>query len=166
MKATRNLALLPDPRKPVNVLSFRLQWRGGDKSSASLVIETLVDGAPIANFNFVATDLYQLAMSIRGSGNYQVLNCWCGIPECVGLEGGVRVHHVGDTVQWTVQMSPKVRGHHGGMQAYRFNKPQYVDAITAFAKEMAADVHGTEVVLYTRHRHIQAGGLERFVGMG
>src|SRR5512146_1680613 len=105
MKASQHLCVIgADAHNGVNVLTLRLEWAGEDKSSASLVIETLVDGEPIANFNIVATDLYQLALSTKGEGEYQILNCWCGLPECARLPGGVHVQHPDHTVQWNLEL--------------------------------------------------------------
>ena len=150
-----------DEREAINVLSFRLEWAGEDKESSSLVIETLVDGEPIANFNTVATDLYQLALSTKGDGDYQILNCWCGIPECAGLFEGIQVQHMDNAVRWRVEMTSMARGRHEPVQQFVFKKDQYVESIERFARDLSVNESGKRIVLYSSHRHIQAGGLER-----
>jgi hypothetical protein len=166
MKVPKRRSSEPVWPKKISVLNLRLQWAGEGKGAASLVIETLVDGEPIANFNFVATDLYQLALSAQSGGNYQILNCWCGLPDCVGLGGGTPVQHLNDAVRWMVRMSHKARGHRPAVQRFVFNRAQYNEEIARFVKEIVDDGPAADIVLYTKHRHIQAGGLEKLVGLG
>lgn len=170
MKASKQLCRKEaDTCNGMNALSFRLEWAGEDSSSASLVIETLVDGGAIANFSVVATDLYQLALSTLGTGEYQILNCWCGIPECAHLTGGIQVQHLGSTVRWIVGLSAMPRGRHPAVQQFVFHKRQYIEAITAFADQIAAEQEeniagsgrGRRIVMYSEHRCIQEGGIER-----
>lgn len=41
-----------------------------------------------------------LIWSVRGNGEYFILTCSCGIPECAGIYKGVEVKFVGNSVEW------------------------------------------------------------------
>ena len=173
MKASQHLCSTDStPHDGLNAISFRLEWAGEDKVCAALVIETLVD-EPIANFNIVATDLYQLALSTQGDGEYQIINCWCGLPECARLPGGIHVHHPDNLVQWEFTLSSMSRGERPAAQRYTFRKEHYVEAVMRFAKEMAAEQErqnagggrGKGIVLYSEHRYIREGGIEKALGL-
>ncbi|MBD2395164.1 hypothetical protein VKI21_18605 [Cyanobacterium aponinum UTEX 3222] len=62
----------------------------------------LVDEEPIADFSYYATSLTELKKSIEQKGNYFILTCWCGIPDCAGIDQGIQVIHSQNAVKWTI----------------------------------------------------------------
>lgn len=74
-----------------------------------VVAELRVDGEPLADFSYYATDLEELTRSLSADGEFFLLTCWCGIPECTGIGQGVEVRHQGGQVFWHVPqpLTPK-----------------------------------------------------------
>ncbi|MGI0481499.1 hypothetical protein ACN4EE_11995 [Geminocystis sp. CENA526] len=62
----------------------------------------LVDGDSIVDFFYYATSLTELKDSLENNGKYFILTCWCGVPDCAGIEQGIQVTHYQNTVTWTI----------------------------------------------------------------
>lgn len=62
----------------------------------------VVDTKAIVNFFYYATSLTQLKQSLLQDGEYFIITCWCGVPECAGIDRGIKVSHLQNTVKWTM----------------------------------------------------------------
>ena len=82
------------------------------------------------------------------------------------------MHHPDSVVQWEVALSSMSRGDRPAVQRFIFRKDQYVETIRSFVKQLSEEQDrgkgengkGRGIVLYTEHRSIQEGGLEKIFG--
>lgn len=66
----------------------------------------LVDGEPLTDFSYYGISLTELEQSLVKNGEYFIITCWCGVPECARIEQGIKVHHDKSTIKWTI-IQPK-----------------------------------------------------------
>ena len=59
-----------------------------------LLLELAVDGVPLADFSLLATDRAELARAAGEAGGFFILTCWCGVPECAGIQRPLQVTHL------------------------------------------------------------------------
>ena len=85
----------------MNVLEVSLKAYPHDGADF-VVVELRADGQPLADFSYYATDLEELTRSLGAGGEFFILTCWCGVPECTRIRHGVDVHHQGSQVFWHV----------------------------------------------------------------
>ena len=111
----------------MNVLEVSLKAYPHDGTDF-VVVELSVDGAALADFSYYATDLEELTRSLGADGEFFLLTCWCGIPECTGIGHGVDVRHQGSQVFWHVPqpLTPK---------DFTFNKSAVQATLLAFDKQ-------------------------------
>lgn len=93
----------------------------------------LVDGEPIADFSYYATSLTELKDSTIQNGNYFILTCWCGVPDCAGIEQGIQVTHNQNTVKWTIAQ-PKPH------RVFTFSADDYKTVITEGIEQIKLDL--------------------------
>ncbi len=103
-----------------------------------LWIEMLVDDRVIVDFKYYAVDLDELLRSIHSNGEFFILTCWCGVPECAGIEKGVQVNHENDFIFWKLN-EPK-------QFSFTFEHRQYeteVRKVMKQSKRLLADTKHT-----------------------
>ncbi|HEX8220722.1 MAG TPA: hypothetical protein VF914_16135 [Chloroflexia bacterium] len=114
-------------------LRIRLKLHTGfdadpDSDPSYLVAEVLVNGAPLADFSYFATDLHSLLASTKDSGEFFIITCWCGHPGCAGLRRGIEVRREPKVVYWRVlQPGPERR--------FVFEREAYDEAINNVARD-------------------------------
>ncbi|HVF99295.1 MAG TPA: hypothetical protein VND68_05620 [Chloroflexia bacterium] len=114
-------------------LRIRLKMHRGFNSDSDsdpdyLVAEVLVNGTPLADFSYYATDLHSLLGSTQDSGEFFIITCWCGDPGCAGLRRGIEVRRESKVVYWHVlQPRPERR--------FVFEREAYDEAINNVAME-------------------------------
>jgi hypothetical protein len=61
-----------------------------------------VDAEPVVDFRHyeLAADLEELQKSAEGEGEFFIITCFCGEPQCAGIQEGIKVLHQGDHVTW------------------------------------------------------------------
>lgn len=64
-----------------------------------------VDDQPLIDFAYfqLAADLMELQRSVDQSGEYFIITCSCGWPECAGIKRGIQVSHQGECITWVYQ---------------------------------------------------------------
>ena len=88
-----------------------------------LLLELAVDGVPLADFSLLATDRAELARAAGEGGEFFILTCWCGVPECVGIERPVQVEHLASgQTHWRLRDPAPAR-------EWLFDSAQYRQAI-------------------------------------
>lgn len=55
-------------------------------------------------------DLRELVKSCQLSGEFFIVTCGCGVPECAGIEDGIRVSHLPDRILWDVPIPISYEG--------------------------------------------------------
>ena len=75
----------------------------GDNSSAGVTrhyacVTLLIDGKKL--FDEYSVDMEELVKSLSTSGEYFIITCDCGIPECTGIHQGIVVTHNADQIEW------------------------------------------------------------------
>jgi hypothetical protein len=91
----------------MNQLELRLSTHDPDSDGNSyLIVEILVDRSAIVNFGGLATDLNEFERSLKLTGSFYIITCWCGDPGCAGISEAVHVQHEGTVVRWRL-VSPK-----------------------------------------------------------
>ncbi len=88
-----------------------------------LVPRVLIDGLPLVDASVYALDVGLLLQSQVRSGTFFILTCWCGVPECVGIDTGVTVRADAAAVTWDIVSPHPARG------TYRFERSAYDAAI-------------------------------------
>jgi hypothetical protein len=84
-----------------SVLDLRLEaHRELGNGSERLVIAAWVGGELLITPETVAFDVDALRASVEGDGEFWLITCWCGIPECAGVDGPVEVVHEDGAVRW------------------------------------------------------------------
>lgn len=91
--------------------------------TTSLVPRVLIDGLPLVDASVYALDVGLLLQSQVRSGTFFILTCWCGVPECVGIDTGVTVRADAAAVTWDIVSPHPARG------TYRFERSAYDAAI-------------------------------------
>ncbi|NCO73662.1 MAG: hypothetical protein GW795_15060 [Cyanobacteria bacterium] len=108
-------------------------YRFDNDDNLYFVTIILVDGKPIADFSYYATSLTELNNTLKQNGKYFILTCWCGVPDCAGIEQGIQVTHYQDTVKWTInQPSPH--------RVFTFSENDYKAVITEGIKQIKEDL--------------------------
>ena len=74
-----------------------------------LVVQISIDGEPLTDYAYYATDYIALINSIDRSGEFEIITCWCGAASCVGLRQGVFVSHEENRVIWKINEPPPRR---------------------------------------------------------
>lgn len=115
------------PKPPLNsptgqALGFDIAVLARD-GTTYLVPRVLIDGVPLVDAALYALDVGALLQSQVRSGVFFILTCWCGIPECVGIDTGIHVHTDAQEVTWHI-VSP-----HAARGTYRFERSAYDAAI-------------------------------------
>ncbi|MEH2368146.1 hypothetical protein [Nostoc sp.] len=93
-----------------------------------LVFEILVNGQRLTDFTYYAVNLEELIQSIDRDGQFYIITCWCGVPECAGVTKGVNVFHNQDLIRWTVIQPEPLR-------TLTFTKKMYENAIRTAVKQ-------------------------------
>ena len=94
-----------------------------------VIVGLTVDHTPLADFSYYATDLAELTRSLNQSGEFFILTCWCGAPECVGIGRGVLVRHEGNQIHWQI-LAPFPHNE------YIFNRDAVQDALVVLQKDI------------------------------
>ena len=84
------------------------------------VVELAVDGSPVSDFTWYATDLAALKRSVTESGEHFILTCWCGFHECAGIYSGIVVSHKGRRTRWHVSEPEPTRDFEFDTDAYGY----------------------------------------------
>jgi hypothetical protein len=86
-------------------------------------VELLVDDEPLLEyFQHYAIDLQSLVSSQYSPGDYFIITCTCGLPQCAGITKPIVVTHDGEIIQWVVKSIHPV-------ETYQFDRIQYQTAI-------------------------------------
>lgn len=93
-----------------------------------LIFEILVNGQRLTDFTYYAVNLEELIQSIDRDGQFYIITCWCGVPECAGVTKGVNVSHNQDLIRWTVTQPEPSR-------TLTFTKKMYENAIRTAVKQ-------------------------------
>jgi hypothetical protein len=94
----------------MNQLTLRLKPHGQDEQEEYLVVEVVVDGTALTDFDYYATDLPELIRSSERAGDYFILTCWCGQAECAGIRQGIHIRQEHGNIFWqVVEPAPKRR---------------------------------------------------------
>lgn len=107
-------------------------YRFDNDNNLYFVSIILVDGQPITDFSYYATSLTELKDSIKHNGNYFIITCWCGVPDCAGIEQGIKVIHHQNTVKWTMTQ-PQA-------QQFIFSTDDYKTSITQGIEQIKQDL--------------------------
>jgi hypothetical protein len=67
-----------------------------------VIVGLTVDHTSLADFSYYAIDLAELIRSLNQSGEFFILTCWCGVPECVGIGQGVLVRQEENQIHWQI----------------------------------------------------------------
>jgi hypothetical protein len=78
-------------------------------------------------------DLKQIQRTEHLSGQFLIVNCWCGSAECAGIRKGIRVTCDSKRVHWVVSDLPPQRR---STQTFYFSREQYAAAIEHGINEM------------------------------
>ncbi|WP_335194968.1 hypothetical protein [Nostoc sp.] len=93
-----------------------------------LIFEIIVNGQRLTDFTSYAVNLEELIQSIDRDGQFYIITCWCGVPECAGVTKGVNVFHNQDLISWTViQPAPS--------RTLTFSQKMYENAIRTAIKQ-------------------------------
>lgn len=74
-------------------------------------------------------DLVNLALSCQQDGEFYIINCECGVPECAGIRQGVKVTNTENHIIWKVPKQPNKLDHNAddiGFDRYTFNREQLI----------------------------------------
>ena len=116
----------------MNTLGLRLRKYDPDPGEGDifdyLVVEIKVDGEPLVDFNYYATDLIALHQSIKEPGEWEIITCWCGDLGCAGLKQGIHVRHEDERIFWKIN-EPEPR------RAFAFDKEQAMSEIKMLPKQ-------------------------------
>ncbi|MDQ3705710.1 MAG: hypothetical protein M3437_10895 [Chloroflexota bacterium] len=99
-----------------------------DSRHSYLVAEVLVNGEPLTDFSYFATDLHELLASTRNDGEFYIVTCWCRDPMCAGLRRGIEVRREPKVVYWHVS-EPKPE------RRFVFERDAYDEAIHRIGKD-------------------------------
>ena len=119
----------------MNRLELKLKAHSHSDGIDYLVLEIKVDGQLLADFECYASDLAALMRSIESNGEFFILTCWCGIPECVGIKRGVKVRHENKVTYWQVQQPEPQR-------SFVFERAAYEQTIREVVKQ------GNRLIVY------------------
>ncbi len=121
----------------MNKIELRLKAHSHNDGITYLILEIKVDGKLLTDFECYATDLDALTRSIESDGEFFIITCWCGIPECAGIKQGLKICHENNFTYWQVhQPEPK--------RAFVFEHTAYEQAIREVIKQ------GTHLIDYLR----------------
>ena len=115
--------------KPINNIEVccRLYTFPNDETQY-LGFEILVDGQPLTDFTDYALNLEAFLESITQDGQFYLITCWCGIPECAGITQGINVLHDQGLIHWIMtQPSPA--------QTLLFEPEMYARTVDAAIKQ-------------------------------
>lgn len=118
------------PSPPTHRLTFDLLSVERD-GTTFLVPRILINGAPWVDAMTYALDVGELRQSQVRPGSFFILTCWCGVPECVGMDAGISVHTDAQWVTWQVSSPRTVQG------VWRFARPAYDEAIADLCAQIA-----------------------------
>jgi hypothetical protein len=117
--------------------SFRLELQttnerwpnfdGGELHRGLLFIDETLQ-----NENY-AISYWDLARSANEAGNYFILTCGCGVPECARLNDPIAVEHDGNILSWCIT-DPEPKRH------FTFDRDKYKTEVLRFLKEAQATV--------------------------
>ena len=93
-----------------------------------LVVQISIDGKPLTDYTYYATDYIALVNSIDRSGEFEIITCWCGSAICAGLRQGVCVSHKENRVIWMINEPPPYR-------RLMFDAEEYAAAIRALPRQ-------------------------------
>lgn len=112
----------------MNILEMTLKTFS-DSTTDYAVVELCVDGSPIVDFHYYATDLEQLMRSVTEAGEFFILTCWCGVPECASIGHGVDVLHEKEYFRWHISQPLPQR-------EFIFIREAVQNALTALKKDI------------------------------
>ena len=101
--------------------------------TTSLVPRVLIDGLPLVDASVYALDVGLLLQSQVRSGSFFILTCWCGVPECVGIDTGVTVRADAAAVTWE-SSAPTRLGARTGLNAALTTQPSPICAPTSSSR--------------------------------
>ena|SRR5829696_8514220 len=133
-----------------------------------LVAEVYVDGIPLADFSWFAISLEDLVASAKEDGEFFILTCWCGIPECAGLSRGIEVRLGPKAVHWHVLEPEPERRYVFRRDAYNRAIEQGIESCRRwFAKQERAGTLGSlDIRITPDHNHRFFGVPSRFHDTG
>ena len=117
--------------------SFRLELRttsdrwpdfdGGELHRGLLFVDEVLQNEKYA------ISYWDLARSAKEAGNFFILTCGCGVPECARLDDPIAVVHDGNTISWRVtDPEPK--------RQFSFDRDKYKAEVLRFLREAQASV--------------------------
>ena len=80
----------------------------------------------------LAIDLLQLLASLKGDGEYFVITCGCGVPECAGVYNGILVSQEKNQVNWLLK---NFQGNPNLEKTFAFDAKEYSQTIKQGVKE-------------------------------
>ena len=119
----------------MNTLRFQLEKIEGDDGTIFWGANLFVDELLINDRYSI--DWIDLAKSTFLAGNYFILTCGCGVPDCARLHEPIRVSHEVQTIGWHI-IEPKPE------RRFEFEKQQYRTAILEFLKSVKMVVPDSE----------------------
>ncbi len=112
----------------MNKLELKLKAHSHSDGIDYLVLEIKVEGQLLVDFEYYTSDLAALMQSIESNGEFFIITCWCGIPECAGINLGVKVRHEDKVTYWQVQQPEPQR-------SFVFKRAAYEQAIQEVVKQ-------------------------------
>ena len=128
----------------MSTFQFEFRRKPSNPRPSAGWFEVMIDGQSISHGYHLETG--ELIKSFEGSGDYWLLNCSCGVPECAGLYAPFHVTHLGGgVIHWHIEYPEPER-------EFYFSKGQAIQAlITGFR---ARDSLGID--LLTKLRSLQS----------
>ncbi|MEO0488064.1 MAG: hypothetical protein AAFZ49_00730 [Cyanobacteria bacterium J06659_2] len=98
--------------------------RAEDTQPPNLTFEIFVDGQAFTDFSYYAVDLAALVQSMHQDGQFYIITCGCGVPDCIGIVRGINVLHRQGLVSWLITQPRPSR-------TLTFERTSYEEAIYA-----------------------------------
>ena len=95
-----------------------------DPKLNQIVTELSVDGQLLPDFNLesLSVDLSALEQAARASGEFYIVTCICGYPNCAGIKQPIRIDHADGRVRWYGRIL-------GEEQAFAFDPDEFQTAV-------------------------------------
>jgi hypothetical protein len=124
-----------------------------DAGLNEIVTHLFVDDQPLVEFKkkSLAVDLSALEASIRRSGDYFIVTCICGYPNCGSIKQGIRVCHTQTGIEWTV------RGL-GETQTFSFEADEYRTEVRRSIQELKQLIKSHDLNVSPEINHYMYGG--------
>jgi hypothetical protein len=118
--------------------SLQLRIHVEEDEPNDFVIGTLaaIDGVPVVEDSTFAVSLYRLRESLRGSGEYFIITCGCGVPRCADIGRGVAVAYDHGVVSWAINEPAPSRRFSFEESAYRLEIGQAIERFREAYQEL------------------------------